>query len=330
MLSRPGRLSPAILAMTLSGMAIALTDLPAAAQEKYPFRTVEIVVPFAAGGGTDVLARLLADGLSRRLGQTFVVLNRPGANTNLGTQLVVKSKPDGHTLVLTSIGLAANPSLYKNLGFDPLADLIPISLIANSPSILVVNPSFPAGTIKEFIPYVKSKPGEFNYASYGAGSGPHLAAELFKAMTATQIVHVPYGGGGPAAVAVTSNQVQMLFSSILPVLGLVRGGNLKPLAIAADRRTPLLPEVPTFAEGGLDYRTGTWFGLLAPAKTPDTVIATLHAATMEVLKDADLRSKMAEQGAEIVGNSPAEFRAFIKDETERLSAVIRNANIQLD
>jgi tripartite-type tricarboxylate transporter receptor subunit TctC len=317
------------IAATL-GVAIATTAPPAAAQEKYPARTVEIVVPFAAGGGTDVLARLLAEGLTRRLGQSFVVLNRPGANTNLGTQVVVKSKPDGHTLAMASLGLAANPSLYKNLGFEPLADLAPISLLANAPTILVVSPSLPASSLAEFVAHVKSKPGELNYASYGAGSGPHLAAELFKSMTGTQIVHVPFAGGGPAAVGVTSGQVQMLFSSVLPVLGLIRGGNLKPIAIAADRRSRLLPDVPTFAEGGIDYRTGTWFGLLAPAKTPEPIIATLHGATVDVLKDPTVRGRVEEQGAEVVGNSPAEFRAFIKAETERLATVIRNANIHLD
>jgi tripartite-type tricarboxylate transporter receptor subunit TctC len=302
----------------------------ASAQEKYPARTVEIVVPFAAGGGTDVLARLLAEGLSRRLGQTFVVLNRPGANTNLGTQLVAKAKPDGYTLVMASVGLAANPSLYRKLGYDPASDLAPISLLANAPTMLVVHPSFPANTLAEFIAYVQANPGQLNYASYGAGSGPHLATELFKSMTGADIVHVPFGGGGPAAVAVTGNQVQMLFASILPVLGLVRSGNLKPLAIAAAARSPLLPEVPTFKESGLDYETGTWFGLLAPAKTPPAILETLHAHTIDVLKDPNLRAKMSEQGADVIGNSPAQFRAHLAAETERLATVIRNAKIQLD
>jgi tripartite-type tricarboxylate transporter receptor subunit TctC len=313
--------------------ATLLLGAPGAAQEKYekyPTRTVEIVAPFAAGGGTDVLGRLLADGFSRRLGQSFVVLNRPGANTNLGTQLVAKARPDGHMLVITSIGLAANPSLYRNLGFDPRNDLAPISLIANAPTILVVNPSFPAATLKEFIAFVKSRPGGLNYASYGAGSGPHLAAELFKSMTGTNIVHVPYGGGGPAAVGVTANQVQMLFASVLPVLGLIRGGNLRPIAIASERRSALLPDVPTFAEEGLDYRTGTWFGLLAPAKTPDAIIATLHATTVAVLREPEVRARLAEQGADIVGSSPAAFKSFIASETDRLAAVIRNAKIHLD
>jgi tripartite-type tricarboxylate transporter receptor subunit TctC len=323
---RPARIT--MLAAVAAAGLIAIAT--ASAQDKYPARTVEIVVPFAAGGGTDVLARLLADGLTRRLGQTFVVLNRPGANTNLGTQLVAKAKPDGYTLVMASLGIAANPSLYRKLGYDPANDLAPISLLANAPTMLVVHPSFPANTLAEFVAYVKANPGKLNYASYGAGSGPHLATELFKSMTGTDIVHVPFGGGGPAAVAVTGDQVQMLFASVLPVLGLVRGGSLKPIAIAADKRSPLLPDVPTFREAGLDYETGTWFGLLAPARTPQPVVDLLHGNTVDVLKDPTLRSKMSEQGADVVGNTPEQFRTHIAAETERLAKVIRNAKIQLD
>ena len=318
-------LAAARVALVLGAVAVA----PAQA-ENYPTRAVELVVPFAAGGGTDLLARLMSDGLGRRLGQSFVVLNRPGANTNTGTLQAVKSAPDGHTLVMASIGLAANPSLYKRLAFDPLADLAPITLIANAPTILVVAPSLPVSSLAEFVAHLKARPGQLNYASYGAGSGPHLAAELFRFKTGVDIVHVPYSGGGPASVGVMNNSVQMLFASVLPVLGLIRSGSVKPIAIAADKRSPLLPDVPTFAESGIDYRTGTWFGLLAPAKTPDPVIATLHKNAVETLQEPTVRARIAEQGAEVVANSPAQFRAFIKDEMERLAAVIRNANIQLD
>lgn len=302
---------------------------PAQAQT-YPTRSVELIVPFAAGGGTDLLARLVAEGLSKRLGQSFVTLNRPGGNTNTGTLQAVKSPPDGHTLVMASIGLAANPSLYRKLAFDPLTDLSPISLLANSPTVLVVPPDFPANTVAEFVAHLKAHPGSLNYASYGAGSGPHLATELFRSMTGVDIVHVPYTGGGPATVGVMGNTVQMLFASVLPVLGLVRSGKLKAIAIASDNRSPLLPEVPTFKEGGLDYRTGTWFGLLAPAKTPDAIIAVLHKEVAEILRENAVRDRIVEQGAEVVGNTPDEFRAFIKAEAERLAAVIRNSKMQLD
>jgi tripartite-type tricarboxylate transporter receptor subunit TctC len=308
---------------------IILATAPATAHDAYPSRPVELVVPFAAGGGTDLLARLLSDGLSKRLGQSFVVLNRPGANTNVGTQLVVRAKPDGYTLVMASIGLAANPSLYKRLPFDPLNDLVPISLIANAPTILVVTPSLPS-SLRDVIALAKARPGALNYASYGVGSGPHLATELFRSKTGIDVVHVPFAGGGPAAVGVMNNTVQMLFSSILPVLGLARDGNVKPIAVAAERRSPLLPDVPTFGASGIDYRTGTWFGLLAPAKTPEPVLAALHKATVETLKEPDVRRRIEDQGGDVVASSPAEFRAFLKEETDRLSAVIRSANIQID
>jgi tripartite-type tricarboxylate transporter receptor subunit TctC len=309
----------------LSGLATA-----AARAQDYPARPVEMIVPFAAGGGSELLARLVSDGLAKRLGQPFVVINRPGANTNLGTFSVVRARPDGYTLLIASVGLAANPSLYKKLGFAPQIDLAPITLIANSPTVLAVPSALPVNSLAEFVAYAKARPGELNYASYGVGSGPHLATALFEEMTGIKIVHVPYGGGGPAAVAAMTGQVQALFSSILPVLGMIRSGTLKAIAIASERRSELLPEVPTFKESGLDYRSGTWFGLLAPVRTPPEIIDTLNRATVSVLADPGVRGKLVEQGAEVVANSPADFRAFIKDETERLAAVIRNSNITLD
>jgi len=309
---------------------LAFAAATSAQAQTYPSRAVEIIVPFAAGGGNDLLARMIGEGLSRRLGQSFVPLNRPGANTNNGTLQVVKSAPDGHTLLISSIGLAANPSLYKRLPFNTLTDLAPITLIASSPTILVVPNALPVTTLAEFVAYLKARPGELNYASYGVGSSPHLATELFQSITGTRATHVPYSGGGPASVGVMGNNVQMLFSSVLPVLGLVRGGQLRPLAIAAEQRSPLLPDVPTFAEGGVDYRFSTWFGLLAPAKTPDAIIAVLNRNTVETLREPAVRARVAEQGADVVANSPAEFGAFLKQETERLAAVIKNSGMQLD
>jgi tripartite-type tricarboxylate transporter receptor subunit TctC len=302
---------------------------PTVAQE-YPTRPVEIIVPFAAGGGTDLIARLLCEGLSQRLGQSFVAVNRPGANTNVGTLAAIHAKPDGHTLLMASIGLAANPSLYTKLGFDPQRDLVPIALIANVPTILVTSNALPVDTLPSLIAYVKARPGELNYASYGVGSGPHLAAELFQSVTGTRIVHVPYGGGGPAALGVIGNTVQMLLSSVVPVLGMVRGGSVKAIAIAAERRLALLPEVPTFKESGVDYLSGTWFGILAPAKTPEPAIAKLEAAIHEMLGDPTIRARLTEQGAEVADLGPAQFADFLREETARLSGAIRRANIRLD
>jgi tripartite-type tricarboxylate transporter receptor subunit TctC len=309
---------------------IACAATAAPAQEAYPTRPVEIIVPFAAGGGTDLIARLLCDGLTQRLGQSFIAVNRPGANTNVGTLAAIRAKPDGYTLLMASLGLAANPSLYRKLAFDPLSDLAPISLIADVPTILVVNPTLPANTLGELVAYIKARPGGLNYASYGVGSSPHLAAELFQSVTGTSIVHVPYGGGGPAALGVIGNTVQMLFSSVVPVLGMVRGGSVKAIAVASERRLALLPEVPTFKESGVDYATGTWFGILAPAKTPPVIVARLHGAIEDMLRDPAIRAKLTEQGAEVAAMSPAGFAEFLRDETARLSTVIRRANIQLD
>ena len=304
---------------------------PARAQEPYPVRAVEIIVPFAVGGATDLVARLLCEGLGQRLRQPFVAINRPGGNTNLGTLAAVRSKPDGHTLLMASFGLAANPSVYRNLPFDPARDLAPIALIINTPSILVINPTLPANDLAELIAYVKARPGELNYASYGVGSSPHLAAEFFQALTGTRIVHVPYsGGGGQAMLGVVGNSVQMLFPSVVTVLGMIKGGSLRAIAIGSERRLPLLPEVPTFRESGLDLTPGTWFGLLAPAKTPEPVIARLAAATQDMMRDPAIQARFTELGAEVVGLGPSDFAKFLKEETARLSTVIRDANIHLE
>jgi tripartite-type tricarboxylate transporter receptor subunit TctC len=314
-------------AFSIALIATAVTSAPA---QDYPSRPVELVVPFPAGGGAEIVTRHLSDGLAKRLGQPVVVLNRPGANTNLATQAVVRSRPDGYTLLIGSFGLAANPSLYKKLGFEPQTDLEPITLIANSPTLLAVPLSLPVGSVPEFIAYAKARPGELNYGSYGVGSSPHLGAGLFQSMTGVKMVHVPYGGGGPAAIGVMTNQVQALFSSVVPVLGMLRGGTLKALAIAGERRSELIPDVPTFKEQGLDYKTGTWYGLFTPARTPPAIIEALHRASVSVLADPGVRTRITEQGAEVVASTPAELRAFVKDETDRLARVIREANIQLD
>ena len=310
-------------------LSLLLLATPASAQN-YPARLIEIVVPFAAGGGTDLIARVLGERLSESLRQRVVVISRPGASTNIGTAAVVNAPADGHTLLLTSISLAANPSLYRKLSFNPQRDLAPIVLIANSPSILVVNPSLPVNSVGEFVAHLKARPGELNYASYGAGSGPHLAAGLFQDVTGTTAQHVPYGGGNPATVAVMRGEVQMLLAGSLAVLPLIQNGNLKPLGIAAEQRAAALPDVPTFREQGIDYVTGTWFGLLAPAKTPPDIIALLNREVVAALRSDAVRARIAEQGADVMGGSPEDFARFLKQETERLATVIRRANIQLD
>lgn len=312
-------------------LALALTLLASAskAEDSYPSRTVEVVVPFAAGGGTDLIGRVLAERLSESLHQRFVVINRPGASTNIGTAVVANAQADGYTLLLTSISFAANPSLYRKLSYSQ-KDFAPIALIANSPSILVVTPSLPVNSVGELVAYLKAHPGELNYASYGAGSGPHLAAGLLQDITSTKMQHVPYGGGGPATLAVLRGEVQMLLAGSLAVGPQIVSGGVKALGIAAEKRTPALPDIPTFREQGIDYLTGTWFGLLAPAKTPPAIIATLNREVQAALRSDAVRARIAEQGSDVVGGSAEDFAKFLKEETDRLANVIRRANIQLD
>jgi len=307
---------------------LALLTLPARAQD-YPARTVEIVVPFTAGGGTDLIARVLAERLGESLKQRFVIISRPGASTNIGTAAVANAPADGYTLLLTSISFTANPSLYRKLSYSQ-KDFAPIVLIANSPSILVVPAAYPINSVTELVAHLKAHPGELNYASYGAGSGPHLAAGLLQDITGTTMQHVPYGGGGPATVAVLRGEVQMLLAGSLAVGAQIQSGGLKPLAIAAETRTPAFPNLPTFREQGIDYLTGTWFGLLAPARTPPDIVALLNREVLAALRSDAVRARIAEQGSDVAGGSPEDFAKFLGDETKRLSAVIRRANIQLD
>ena len=280
-------------------------------------------MPFAAGGGTDLLARLVAEGLSKRLGQSFVTLNRPGGNTNTGTLQVVKSAPDGHTLVMASIGLAANPSLYRKLAFDPLDR----SRADHADRQLADRAGGAAGAAGQHAwrsssRYLKAHPGALNYASYGAGSGPHLATELFRSMTGVDIVHVPYSGGGPAAVGVMGNNVQMLFASVLPVLGLVRGGKLKAHRHRVRRRArrccrTCRPSRRAASITGPAPGSACW--RRPGRRTPSSRRCTGRWPTC--CASPRCATRIVEQGAEVVGNTPGEFRAFLKEETERLAVV---------
>ena len=302
----------------------------ASTQEQYPSSTVEVVVPFTAGGAVDVTGRVVAQALTKALGRSFVVMNRPGANSNIGNLFVARAKPDGYTLLVSSIGLAANKALYKDMQYDPLVGLAPVSLVSNAPLGLFVNKSLPVSNLKEFIDYLKENPGKLNYASYGLGSSPHLAAELFQTQTGTKMTHVPFSGNGPATVATISGTTQVIFFSPVAALPFVLDGSLKPIAFAADHRLPQLPDVPTFKESGVDFTMGTWFGLLVPAHTPAPIIATLNKAVTASLDSPESRKVFATQGAEIVGSSPAEFGAFLQAESERLAKVIRERGIRTD
>jgi tripartite-type tricarboxylate transporter receptor subunit TctC len=293
----------------------------------YPVRPLRMIVPFPPGGGTDILARIMAQRLGERIGQQVFVDNRPGAATNIGMELAARAVPDGHTLLMASIGLAANPSLYPKMGFDPLRDLAPVSLVAMAPTVLAVHPSVPARNVKQFVALVQSRPGQLNYASYGGGSGAHLAAELFKLTSGLDIVHVPYKGGGPAITALMSGEVQMVFSSMLPVMSHVKSGRLNLIAIAAEKRSAAVPDLPTFREAGMDYETGTWFGVLVPAGTRNEIVARLHSEIVRIVHSAEVKERIAAEGAEPIGNTPAEFQTFIKGEAEKWAKVVKTARI---
>ncbi len=295
--------------------------------DDYPARPIQIVVPYAPSGGTDFVARELANGLSAQFGQQVVVANRPGAATIVGTEVVAKARPDGYTLLMTSFPLAANPSLYAKLPYDAARDLAPISLITNAPTVLVVTPKLPVADVMALLTYCRERPGELGYASYGNGSGAHLAAALFESVTGIKLLHVPYEGGGPAARAVMGGETQLLFSSALPVLGNIKASQLKVLAVAANARMAALPDVPTFREAGVDYETGTWFGLLTPARTPEPIIDKLYEGVAATLASPALRAQLAGQGADVVGSPPAAFAEFLHRETERWADVIARTGI---
>ena len=296
----------------------------------YPAKPVRLIVPFPPGGGTDILARLVGQRLGERLNVQFVVDNRPGAGTNIGMELAARAVPDGYTIIMASIGLSANRSLYPRMTFDPVRDLTPVTLVAIAPTIVASHPSVAAKTSQELVALAKARPGHLNYGSFGAGSGAHLAAELFKLETGVDIVHVPYKGGGPAITALLAGEVQLVFSSMLPVLPHVKSGRLRAIGLAAARRSPAAPEVHTFRESGIPYETGTWFGILAPTGTPTEVVRRLHREIVDILSRNEIRDRIAREGAGLVGNTPDEFARFIRDESVRWAKVVKTAKIKVD
>jgi tripartite-type tricarboxylate transporter receptor subunit TctC len=294
-----------------------------AAPQSYPSRPVRVVVGFPPGGGTDILARVLSPRLSEYLGQPFVVENRPGATTNIASDLVAKSAPDGHTLLFTTSALAINMSLYKNLPFDAMRDFAPISVFAQSPNLLVAHSSAGA-SVKELLAQAKSKPGSMNYSSAGSGTSQHLAGELFKARTGTYIVHIPYKGTAASLTAVIAGEVHFSFANVPAILGHVRSGRLKALAVLAPKRSDLMPDVPTMEEAGVaGVEVPVWYALLGPAALPRDIVKALNDATVRAARSPDLSQKLVEQGAEPVGNSPEEFSKLLREEVAKWAEVVK-------
>jgi tripartite-type tricarboxylate transporter receptor subunit TctC len=304
---------PALLALFI-GVAEAQT---------YPTRPVRVLVGFPPGGGTDIMARVLAPQLSQSLGQPFVVENRPGATTNIASDMVAKRPPDGYTLLFTTSALAINMSLYKNLTFDALRDFAPVSVFAESPNLLVAHSSAGA-SVKELLAQAKAKPGAMNYSSAGAGTSQHLAGELFKARTGVNIAHIPYKGTAASLTAVIAGEVHFTFANVPAILGHVRSGRVRALAVLAPKRSELMPDVPTMEEAGVkDVIVPVWYALLAPAGTPREIVKVLNDATVRAARDPGLKQKMVEQGADPVGNSPEEFGKLLREEVARWAEIVR-------
>ncbi|HEX3059236.1 MAG TPA: tripartite tricarboxylate transporter substrate binding protein [Usitatibacter sp.] len=315
----------------LTFLALAVAPF-AHAQDDYPNRTVRIIVPFAPGGSTDVVARILADKLGTGLKQSFVVENRAGAGGNIGADAVAKASPDGYTLLMGTTGvLAINKYLYKEMSFDPERDLVPVSYTSLITNILVVNPQVPAKTVGELVALARAKPGSLTFASSGAGSSTHLSAELFKSMAGVDILHVPYKGSSQAITDLMGGQVTMLFDNAPSSIPFVEQGKLRALAVTSTKRLPNLPDVPTLDEAGVKgYESLSWSGIMAPAGTPKRVIDKLNAAIEKILRDPDVKQRFASLGVEPVGGPPEAFSRHIRAESEKWARVVKTANITLN
>ncbi len=313
----------------LAALAAAGTTSLAQESTRYPGRPVRLVAPFAPGGTVDTIGRIVADKLTTRLGQPVVLDNRAGANGVVGCEIVARANPDGYTIVVTPAGFAVNPSLRKKLPYDSLRDFAPVGLVGSGPYLLVVHPSVPAKTVGEFVAWAKARPGYVLYASTGVGSPPHLAAELLRTMAGLEIVHVPYKGGGEALPDVLTGRVQMFFGSISTLAPHIRTGKLRAIAMSTPKRSPFMPEVPTFDESGLkDYDVTGWYGILAPGKTPPAIVNRLNSELRQVLADGETQKRLDRAGIEPTPGSPADFAALIKLEIPKWAKVMKTAGIE--
>jgi tripartite-type tricarboxylate transporter receptor subunit TctC len=298
--------------------------------QAYPTRPVTLVAGFAPGGGVDVTARLIGQWLSERLGQQFVIENRPGAGGNIATEAVVRALPDGYTLLLVTAANAINATLYKKLNFNFIRDIAPVASIMRYPYVMVVNPSVPAKSVPEFIAYAKANPGKLNMASPGNGTGPHIAGELFKMMAGVDMVHVPYRGAGPSLTNLIGGQVQVTFESMPASMGYIRAGTLRALAVTTTRRSEAVPDIPTVAEFVPGYEASSWYGVGAPKATPAEIVEKLNKEINAGLADPKIKARLADLGGNVLALSPADFGKLIADETEKWGKVIRAANIKAE
>ena len=312
--------------------AIALAASGLASGETYPAKPIHFIVPYPAGGPLDTVARLLGQKVSESVRQPVIVENRPGAGGNIGADLVAKSAPDGYTILMGAVAThAINPTLYAHIPYDPVKDFAPVTQVASTPNVLIVNPSLPVASVKEFIAYAKAHPDALNFGSGSTGSAGHLAGELFKAMAGVRMVHVPYKGAGPAMQDLIGGRIQLMFDNLASSLAQMRAGRVKALAVTTAKRSALAPELPTIAESGLPgFDISTWFGVFAPGGTPRDIVERLHAEFVKALADPAVRETMLKLGAEPVGNTPAEFAAYIQSEARKYAEVIKASGARVD
>ncbi len=298
----------------------------------YPTKPIRMIVPFAAGGTSDTIARVLSDKMSQQLNVPVVVENKAGAGGNIGSELVARSDPDGYTMLMGTVAThGINASLYKNIAFDPVKDFKPITLIASTPSVLLINPSVPATSVKQLIEYAKANPGKLNFGSSGNGSSHHLAGELFNAMAGTQMKHIPYRGTSAAQTDLVGGQIQVLFDTLPAAMPLLKGGKVKALAVSSAQRDPALPDLPTISEAGVKgYEVGSWYGLLFPANTPDEIVNRISTTVTDIIKTPEITTRLRDLGATPVASSPAQFASHIASEQAKWASVIKQAGARVD
>lgn len=302
------------------------------ADPAYPTKPIRFVIAFTPGGPSDILSRLVGNKLSQSVGQPVVLDNRPGAGGNIAGEIVAKSVPDGHTLMIANNAvLAANSTLYKKMTFSPEKELMPVVWVATQPNILAVHPSVPVNSVKELIAYLKARPGQLNYASSGSGAAAHLSAELFKSMTKTDMVHIPFKGAGPALTDVLAGNSQLIFATALSVQSYIQSGRLRPLAVTTPKRIASMPNLPTIAESGVPgFDASTWHGMVVPTGTPRAIVMRLNSEVNAILKQPDVVKLLTNQGAEIQGGTPEQFAAFIKSEGPKWAKVIKDSGASVD
>ena len=318
--------------IALLAIASMLPTAAAAAQaDAFPARPLRMIVPWPPGGSVDPFARMLSHKLPELMGQQVVVDYRPGASGNVGMELAARATPDGYTTVINSLPVVVNHSLFSKLSYDVTRDLAPVSLLADSPFVLVVHPSVPASSVKELVALAKARPGKLNYSSAGSGTNLHIAAELFKTLAGVNITHIPYKGGGPALASLLGNEAQLSFLGIMIVQAQSSAGKMRPIAVTSPKRSPVLPDLPTIAEAGVPgYAFSAWYGVLIPAATPRPLVSAWNTAIVKAMRSPDMSERIAREGADVIASTPAEFGAYMKTEMAKWAKVVKDNGLKVE